>query len=352
MARLRRSDLSGGHCIRRRRAGPGFSYRWDTGDPVDGDTRRRIQALAIPPAWTDVWICPWPNGHIQAVGTDAKGRRQYRYHDAWREHRDREKFRRILTFAQALPGVRRQVAADLDQEGLPRTRVLACAVRLLDEGCFRIGSEQYAEENETFGLATLRREHVTVSGSTLHFDYPAKGSIDRELEVDDPAAAAVVALLKKRRGGGGHLFAYRDGRRWVEMASSEVNAYIKDIAGDDYSAKDFRTWSGTVHAAAVLARSDPAAAPSAAARKRLVVAAVKETAAYLGNTPAVCRKSYIDPGVVDRFDAGETIAAALRRVKDPTAPLRSADRQRVEAAVLSLLGAERAGRRRAPTLAA
>ena len=336
MPRLRRSDLTG-HCIHRRRCGQGFSYRWDVGEPIDASTKDRIKSLAIPPAWEEVWICPWPNGHIQALGTDARGRRQYLYHDAWRVHRDREKFERMLSFASSLATLRRRVKRDIATEELSKVRVLACAVRLLDEGCFRIGGEQYADENETFGVATLRKEHVQVAGRMLRFTYPAKGSIERIMEVQDPEACSIVTTLQHRRSRDGHLFAYKEGGRWVDLKSTDVNAYIKEIVGAEFSAKDFRTWSGTMLAAVVLARATPAKHLGRTTRNRIISSAVKEVAEYLGNTPIVCRKSYIDPRVIDLFTSGETVAGAIDALDDVTPPFPCSERARIEAAVIALL---------------
>lgn len=312
MPRLRRSDCSGPG-IRRRRRGRGFRYERDDGTAVtDDDILTRIRSLAIPPAWTDVWICPWPHGHIQAVGTDAAGRRQYRYHDHWRIHRDRQKFERVAAFAAILPKLRARVAHDLAEPGLGRDRVVAAIVRLLDVAFFRVGGDEYAEANETFGAASLHREHVHVHGDVLRFNYPAKGSIDRTIEVRDQQVLKVIVELRRRRTASPQLFAYRQGRRWVDVHAPDVNDYIKALAGDGFSAKDFRTWSGTVLAAALLAEATSGAAGDAALssqsqRHRTEVQAIAQVAAYLGNTPAVCRSAYIDPRVLDRFENGETI---------------------------------------------
>jgi DNA topoisomerase IB len=273
----------------------------------------RIRALVIPPAWTDVWICPLANGHIQAVGTDAAGRRQYLYHPAWRERRDQEKFDRMLEFARALPRLRRVTGRHLQAAGMPRERSLACAVRLLDRGFFRIGGETYAEENGSYGLATMRKEHVAVRGAAIVFDYPAKSGRVRLQSVVDADVREVVAALRRRRAGGPELLAYRDGREWRDVRSADINAYIKEIAGEEYSAKDFRTWHGTVLASVALAVSFPAV-HSPTARKRAIVRAVHEVSHYLGNTPAVCRRSYIDPRVIDRFDSGDTVAWVLGKL--------------------------------------
>jgi DNA topoisomerase-1 len=298
--------------LRRRRRGKGFEYLDEDGERVtDAETIDRIVALAIPPAWEDVWICPYPMGHIQATGIDARGRKQYRYHDKWRERADQRKFDDMVAFAGALPGMRRRVARDLARPGMTRERVLACAVRLLDRGFFRVGGEDYAVENESYGLATLHKRHVTLRGDTLRFDYPAKSGQRRVQHIVDPAVRDVVAALKRRRGGGDELLAYKEGRRWVDLKSSDINAYVKEVTGGDFTAKDFRTWNATVLAAVALAVSGPAASKSKTARKRACTRAVKEVAHYLGNTPAVCRASYIDPRVFDRYEDGFTIGGVL-----------------------------------------
>jgi DNA topoisomerase I len=315
VARLRRVDCSGPG-IRRRRRGKGFEYLDEDGNRIaEPSVIDRIRELAIPPAWEDVWICPYPLGHIQATGTDSAGRKQYRYHDLWRERRDREKFESMIGFARALPRLRRRVDRDLAKEGMPRDKVLACAVRLLDRGFFRIGSEDYAEENDTYGIATMQKRHVTVSDDQVIFDYEAKGGQRRLQSIGDPDAAAVVRDLKRRRAGGDELLAYKGGRRWVDVKSSDINEYVKEAAGADFTAKDFRTWSGTVLAAVALAVSAPAQRGQGS-RKRAKTRAIKEVAHYLGNTPAVARSSYIDPRVFDRFDGGLTIAGALPELGD------------------------------------
>jgi DNA topoisomerase I len=221
----------------------------------------------------------------------------------------------MTTFARALPRLRRRVAKDLARDGMPREKVLACAVRLLDLGFFRIGSEDYAEENDTYGIATMQKRHVTVSGDRVIFDYEAKGGQRRLQSIADPEVAGVVRELKRRRGGGEELLAYRNGRRWVDLKSSDINEYVKEAAGAEFSAKDFRTWSGTVLAAVALAVSAPAQGGKSS-RKRAKTRAIKEVAHYLGNTPAVARSSYIDPRVFDRFDGGLTIAGVLPELGD------------------------------------
>jgi DNA topoisomerase-1 len=326
--------------IRRRRRGKGFEYVDEDGRRVsEASVIQRIRELAIPPAWEEVWICPYPMGHIQATGTDAAGRKQYRYHDLWRERRDREKFESMEEFARALPRLRRRTERDLARDGLPRERVLACAARLLDRGFFRIGSEDYAEENDTYGIATMQKRHAAVADDVVIFDYEAKGGQRRVQTVGDPVVAEIVRTLKQRRGGGEGLLAYKNGRRWVDVKSPDVNQYVKVAAGGDFSAKDFRTWSGTVLAAVALAVSG-IAARSKTSRKRAKARAVKEVARYLGNTPAVCRASYIDPRVFDRFDGGLTIGGVLPELIEDTSPWPEVQGA-VEEAVLDLIAGDR-----------
>ncbi len=311
-ARLRRSDLTVPGLTRRRR-GRGFQYLEADGTTVrDDEVLARIAELAIPPAWRDVWICPYPGGHIQATGIDGAGRKQYLYHPAWRARRDQQKFDEMLVFARALPRMRERVEADLARDDLGAERVLACAVRLLDRGFFRIGSEDYAVTNETYGLATMRKAHVRLVGDALRFDYPAKHGKRRVQSVVDPEVAVVVDALKRRRGGGPELLAYKRSRRWVDVRSADINAYLKQATGQDFSAKDFRTWGATVLAAVAVAVAAPAT--SKTARQRVVTRAVKEVAFYLGNTPAVARAAYIDPRVFDRYQDGLTIGGALEQL--------------------------------------
>jgi DNA topoisomerase I len=339
MARIKRVDCSGPG-IRRRRRGKGFEYLDEDGNRITEPTViERIRELAIPPAWEDVWICPYPLGHIQATGQDAAGRKQYRYHDRWRERRDQEKFDEMFDFARSLPRLRRRVAKDLQLDGMPREKALACATRLLDLGFFRIGSEDYAEENDTYGLATMKKRHVTVDGEAVTFDYEAKGGQRRIQAVADKWVAEIVGELKRRRGGVDELLAYRDGRRWVDVKSTDINSYVKEVTGGDFSAKDFRTWSGTVLAAVALSVSGMAAT-SKTARKRAKTRAIKEVAHYLGNTPAVARASYIDPRVFDRFDGGVTISGALPQLMEDSAAWPEVQRA-METAVLDLLEDDR-----------
>jgi DNA topoisomerase-1 len=282
-----------------------------------------------------VWICPDAAGHLQATGIDAAGRKQYLYHPRWRENRDREKFARMTRFGESLRKLRRRVAEDLASGDLGHGQVLACAVRLLDVGLFRIGSEQYADDDGGIGLATVRREHVTVTKDRVAFDYPAKGGLRRAQVITDPQSFPTVRALRRRRSGDPQLLAYRNGRTWQPLRSDEINEYLKRHLGDEFSAKDFRTWNATVMAAVALAAigSD---ASSKAARKRAINRAVRAVSELLGNTPAVARRSYIDPRVFDRYLSGWTIAGALERTRE----LDFADdriRGRIESAVLDLL---------------
>jgi len=309
MPRLRRTDCSRPGILRERRGGD-FTYVDAGGQRVsDQEVLERISALVIPPAWKDVWICPHPNGHLQATGTDVAGRKQYRYHEEWRRRQDQEKFDEMLDFARALPALREKVAADLHAtDELSRDRVLACAIRLLDRGFFRIGSEDYAARNETYGLATMRKEHTRlVEGGGVMFEYTAKSGKHQVKAVPDPDVYDLLARLKRRRGGGPELLAYRERRQWCDVRSPDINAYVKEATGADFSAKDFRTWNATALAAVGLAVAQ-GVATTPTGRKRAINRAVKEVAHYLGNTPAVCRASYIDPRVFDRYQSGWTIA--------------------------------------------
>jgi DNA topoisomerase IB len=318
----------------RRRHGRGFSYAYPDGRRVrDPEVLARIRGLAIPPAWEDVWICPDEAGHLQAAGTDAAGRRQYLYHAEWRRRRDRGKFERIEGFAERLPTLRRRVRADLGRgKDLSRERVLACSVRMLDRGLFRVGTEDYATKNGSFGLATLRKEHVRVGSDRASFDFVAKAGVRQVREVADPQILPVLRALQRRRDGGQELLAWREGDGWHDVRAADVNVYIKELVGTDFSAKDFRTWHGTVLAAVALAGRDLPASPTAA--KREVSAAIKEVAAELGNTPAVCRASYVDPRVIDRFMEGITIELPRRASMEPLQPA-------IEARVLDLLQGSR-----------
>ena len=307
---------------------------------TDPRTLARIKALVIPPAWEDVWICADPQGHIQAIGTDSAGRRQYRYHDVWREQRDQDKHDRVLEFGAALPRIRQVIGGHLGSQGLNRNRVLAAAIRLIDLGFFRPGGEEYADENGTFGLATIRKEHVTLSQGQLVFEYPAKGARQREQAVAEDHVCAVVRSLRRRRSGGDQLLAYRSGPRWHDVTAADINDYLREVSGGHYTAKDFRTWHATVLAAVGLAVSEPAAGRDAA-RKRAIARVVAEVAAYLGNTPAVARASYIDPRVIERYEQGRTIASVLGDLGKGRDFGDLATRDHAEKAVVKLLAGHR-----------
>jgi DNA topoisomerase-1 len=345
--RLRRSDPNQPGYTRRRR-GRGFSYTTATGEPLtDPAELARIRALVIPPAWQQVWICPDPRGHIQAVGIDAAGRRQYRYHEVWRAKRDAAKFDHVLDVGRRLPRIRRRVGGHLQERGLSRNRVMATAVRLLDLGCFRIGGEEYATgDDATFGLATLQCEHVELArGGAVRFSYPAKGGAQRDLEIRDEQVRTVLRALLSRTPAAPRLFAYRGAGGWTEVRSKDINEYLSEISGVDITAKDFRTWHGTVLAALVLGADELTATAkarspgkrSATARKRAVRTAMREVAEYLGNTPATARASYVDPRVVDLFLDGVTIAPALDQRAGTASADRPVSRRAAERALLELL---------------
>jgi DNA topoisomerase-1 len=308
MVRLRRSDSSGPG-LRRVRAGRGFSYKDPDGHPVaDDQLRARIEQLAIPPAWTDVWIAPYPNGHIQATGVDAAGRRQYLYHPTWRQQKDRVKFDRALSLAESLPTARRQVTIALRADNGPtRERALAAAFRMLDTGSLRVGSERYAEAHGSHGLATLLCAHAKVSGETVLLDFPAKSGQPWSSEIPDADLASVIRSLK-RRGPNARLLAWRDGEVWHPLGAQEINDYVREKTGGEFTAKDFRTLRGTVAAAQSLAKHGPER--SKAGRTRALAQAMRDAAGVLGNTPAIAKGSYVDPRVIDHYRAGETIDPA------------------------------------------
>jgi DNA topoisomerase-1 len=309
--RLRRSALRGPG-IRRVRRGRGFSYENPDGTPVtDPAILQRIKDLVIPPAWKKVWICPYPNGHIQAVGTDAAGRRQYLYHHKWQEERNEEKFDRVLEMSAALPDMRRRIAADLRRRGFDRDRVLGLALHLLDLGYFRAGSEQYAEENNSYGIATLLCEHVALQKQAVEFDYPAKSGVRRTLLIDDPEVVRSVRSLLRGRGRADRLLVCRNRSGWIDLHAEDLNARFKELVGDEYTVKDLRTWHGTVLGAAAFV--DAAPPVNKTVIKRVESAVMKEVAEELGNTPAVARSSYVDPRVVEGYESGLTIAAGARR---------------------------------------
>lgn len=297
--------------IHRERAGDGFRYVGVDGRPVEDErVLARINALVIPPAWTDVWIAPTSRGHIQATGRDEKGRKQYRYHPRWREVRDEAKYSRMIAFAEALPGLRAQVQEDLALPGLQRDKVLATVVRLLDETNIRIGNEEYARENKSFGLTTLRNKHVEVSGSTLRFAFRGKSGKQHVVEVQDRRVARIVKRCQELPGH--ELFQYLDddgAQQTVE--STDINAYLRRVTGQEFTAKDFRTWAGTVVAASTLRELGGYASETQA--KRNVVEAVKAASDKLGNTPTICRKCYVHPAVIDTYMNGALLTAALGR---------------------------------------
>jgi DNA topoisomerase-1 len=293
---------------------------------------RRIRSLVIPPAWTDVWICADPRGHLQATGRDARGRKQYRYHPKWREVRDETKYDRMIAFAQALPIIRRKTTEHLRQAGLPRSRVLATVVRLLEKTLIRVGNDEYARTNGSYGLTTLRDGHVAVSGGRVRFTFRGKSGVEHEIDLNDRRLAAIVKQCRDLPGY--DLFQYldEDGQR-QSVGSEEVNAYLKEITGQDFSSKDFRTWSGTVLAAKLLCELD--AFGSEAEARRNIVRAVEVVAKKLGNTKAVCRKCYIHPAVLDAYLDGSMAGTLARRARRIA---RAVDRlNETEAAVLGLL---------------
>lgn len=295
------SDDQDGLC--RRRAGRGFSYRDRDGAAIrDPKVLARIRALAIPPAWTDVWICPRATGHIQATGRDARGRKQYRYHPDWTAHAASNKFDRLPAFARALPRLRDRIEADLNGRGPGRDKVLATAVRLLEITLIRVGNAQYARQNRSYGLTTLHKRHLDVDGAALTFAFKGKSAVEHRVRVRDRRLATVVRALRELPGQ--QLFKYRDADGDMRpVTSDDVNAYIRDAMGEDFSAKDFRTWAGTVSAARALREMEPPV--SVADAKRKITVCVKAVAGLLGNTPTVCRSSYVHPAVFEMFESGE-----------------------------------------------
>ncbi|SCL24536.1 DNA topoisomerase IB [Micromonospora rhizosphaerae] len=301
--RLRRSD-PGRPGYGRRRRGKGWLFLDPKGEPVrDPGELARLRDLVIPPAWRDVWICPHPNGHIQATGIDAAGRKQYLYHPHWRQKRDEAKFDHVLEVAHRLPALRDRVDQDLAGRGLNRDRVLATVARLLDMGMFRVGNDQYASgDDPTFGVSTLRPEHARSRRGCVVLEFPAKGGIDQVRRIEDPELCRVLTNLRRRRRAEERLFGYWDGRVWRDVRSDEVNDYLRDASGGEMTAKDFRTWHATVLAAAELATRG--SQQSVTARRRAVAAVMREVAELLGNTPTVARTSYVDPRVVDLYHDG------------------------------------------------
>jgi DNA topoisomerase I len=328
---------------RRRRAGKGFVYIAPDGERISDDDRIAwIRSLAIPPAWTDVWISPIKRGHLQATGRDARGRKQYRYHPRWRQVRDEAKYGRLIEFARALPRIRRRTDRDLRRRGLPREKVLALVVRLLEATLIRVGNDEYARENRSYGLSTMRDRHVEVRGATLRFSFRGKGGKEHEIDVRDERLARVVRKVQELPGQ--TLFQYHDadGAR-VDVTSDDVNAYLREITRDDFTAKDFRTWAGTV--AAAMALQEFSAIDDEAGRKRAIVRAIESVAEQLGNTPTVCRACYVHPDVIDAYLDGSFVDALAERARGVG---RGAHALRApEAAVLGLLQARLARERRA-----
>ena len=326
------SDTTPG--IRRRRAGRGFHYTGPDGATIrDRETLKRIRALAIPPAWTDVWICPLPNGHIQASGRDARGRKQYRYHARWREVRDETKYSRTIAFARALPKLRERVEQDLARRGLPREKVLATIVKLLETTFIRVGNEEYARANRSYGLTTMRDRHARIDGTQVKFRFRGKSGKEYQVGVRDRRVAAVVKRSQELPGQ--HLFQYvdEDGvRRTID--SDDVNEYIREATGEDFTAKDFRTWAGTLLAATALKAAE--SVDSQAAAKRVVVKAIEGVARKLGNTPAVCRRCYVHPAIIESYMDGTMIHALKERAEGELATS-AGEFDEDETAVLELL---------------
>jgi len=317
----------------RRRAGKGFVYLDERGRKLSAAESQRARDLVIPPAWEDVWITPFENGHLQAVGTDDAGRRQYLYHPQWRERRDAQKFDRMLLFGKALSKARERVLLDLGMEGMPLERACAAAVRLLDLGYFRIGNDVYADENGSFGLTTLERRHVRKHQHALVFAFTGKSGVDHEIRIDDAVVIEAIDIMRRRRGGDDNrLLSYKNGRSWRSLLPDLVNDYVRASTGLESTAKDFRTWHATVLAAAALAET-PEPGGTKASQKRAIAAAMKEVSEFLGNTPALAKSSYVDPRVVDAYRRGKTIERATRRTYDNTDERQAA----LERATLKLL---------------
>jgi DNA topoisomerase-1 len=320
--------------IRRQKRGKGFTYVDPQGRTVrDEKTRERIQKLAIPPAWTDVWICPRPNGHLQATGRDARGRKQYRYHANWREVRDETKFGRMIAFGDSLPKIRERIDRDMSQRGLGREKVLATVVRLLETTLIRVGNKEYVKQNNSFGLTTLRDQHVDVDGATLRFEFRGKSGKEHSVEVHDRRLARIVKQCRDVPGQ--KLFQYLDenGER-QSVGSEDVNAYLRETTGEDFSAKDFRTWGGTVLALSALL--EVGACESEREANKAVVEAIKHVSGQLGNRPAICRKYYVHPVVIQSFLEG-TLRDTLEDAVEDSPEDESNGLRRLEAQVLRLL---------------
>ncbi len=320
--------------IRRAPEKDGFRYFDARNEPVDDETAlKRIKSLAIPPAWTEVWICPQPNGHLQATGRDARGRKQYRYHPKWREVRDEVKYERMIKFGKALPGIRKEVDRALGLPGLPREKVLATIVYLLEATMMRIGNDEYARENKSYGLTTLRNRHVKIDGSEVEFRFRGKSGVYHDVKVNDRRLARIVQ--RSRDLPGQDLFEYLDDDKQPHTVNSaDVNDWLREITGEEYTAKDFRTWSGTVLAAIALQEFEKF--DSEAQAKKNVVRAIETVAEKLGNTPSVCRKCYVHPAVLDSYMDGTMVEGLLARAEEKLAEDLQ-DLQPEEAAVLAML---------------
>jgi DNA topoisomerase-1 len=305
---------------RRIRCGRGFRYVDQDGAALDDDAVARIRDLAIPPAWTEVWICPDDRGHLQAVGTDDAGRRQYIYHPVWREKRDAAKFERVVEMARKLPRVRKKLREAMSGPPTGYGQVLATAVHLIDLGCFRPGAEVYAEENGSYGLTTLERRHMRKEGDARVFCFVGKAGVDHEVRVVDADVCRVLDAVTRGRRPGSHLLSAREDGRWRSLNAADINGHIGDLFGLEVTAKDFRTWHATVTVAVALAEAPRAA--SRLARTQQMRAAIAEAAELLGNSPAVARSSYVDPRVLDRFESGQTVGRHKGRTAYETAVVR------------------------------
>jgi DNA topoisomerase-1 len=314
---------------KRVRHGRGHRYLDVDGTPLGREQVERVKALVIPPAWRDVWISPYPNAHLQAVGTDEAGRRQYLYHPFWRMKRDAAKFDRVIEMATRLPDVRRRIREELDLDGLTRETALAAAVRLVDLGCFRLGSDTYTEQNGSYGLTTLERRHVRRDGSCHVFSFVGKSGVEHDIRLTDPQLCRVVGEMTRRRRADERLLCARDGKLWVPLQASDINEHIRELFGLDVTAKDFRTWHATVHVATAVASAPPARTKTA--RTRTVRQAIVGASELLGNTPTVCRSSYVNPRVIDLYESDVTIAPALATLsEDPEEARDQVDRAVVE----------------------
>ena len=318
---------------KRLRHGRGHRYLDVDGGPLDKEKVERVKALVIPPAWRDVWISPHPNAHLQAVGTDDAGRRQYLYHPYWRHQRDQAKFDRVIEMAGQLPRVRTRLHRELAGAGadLDRDTALATAVRLVDLGLFRLGSDTYTEQNGTYGLTTLERRHVSRDGDARLFCFVGKAGVQHEIRLTDPELVPLIDKMTLRRPPDARVLSAREGRRWVPLTAADINEFIRELFGMEVSAKDFRTWHATVHVARLLGAADPVTSK----RKRAAVVrhAVVSASEQLGNTPTVCRSSYVDPRVIDLYESDTTIPAEVARLE----PTSDRDRNCVDDAVVRLL---------------